>query len=136
MDRDGGFFTDGTRYIMLGIFLIFFIGMMMVIPRREDNHDTWLVEVYIVGKEIVEMDEEAVYLLYTEDSIGNEAVYEMTQKTLNERLKVENAYKEIKKGKYYRLRVAAAEDYGCHYPCVSGAATLIDGFPEETTQGK
>lgn len=136
MNRENGFFTDGTRFIILGIFMIFFIGMLMIIPRREENHDTWLVEVHIVGKEIVEIDEEAVYLLYTEDNIGNESIYEMTQKTLNERLKVENAYKEIKKGKYYQFRVAAAEDYDCHYPCVCGAATLINGFSEETTAWK
>ena len=136
MNRDGGFFTDGTRYIILGIFLVLFIGMMMIIPRREDNHDTRLVEVYNAGKEIVEIDEKAVYLLHTEDSIGNEAIYEITQNTLNERLKVENVYKEIRKGKYYQFRIADAVDYGCYYPCVCGAATLIDGFSKETDEEK
>ena len=39
------------------------------IPRREDNHDTWLVEVKVLEKVIAEMDgeqekeENAVYLL-------------------------------------------------------------------------
>lgn len=64
MNRDGGFFTDGTRYIILGIFLVLFIGMMMIIPRREDNHDTRLVEVYIAGKEIVEIDVEFCWKMW------------------------------------------------------------------------
>lgn len=136
MNGDGGFFTDGTRYIMLGILLILFMGMIMVIPRREERHDTELVEAHVIGKEIVEIDEEAVYLIHTEDRYGKETTYEIAESAINERLKIENVYKEIKKGKYYRFRIGEAEHYECHYSCICGAATLIDGFTEETAKAE
>lgn len=136
MNGDGGFFTDGTRYIVLGILLILFMGLIMVIPRREERHDTELVEVHVVGKEIVEIDEKAVYLIHTEDRYGVQAIYEIAESALNERFKIENVYKEIKKEKYYRFRVGEADHYGCYYPCICGAATLIDGFTEETSKAE
>lgn len=129
---NGGFITDGTRYIILGIVFVLLLGGIMMMPKRK-NYETWVVEVCIVKKEVVENDGEALYLLHTEDSEGKEAVYQITQKALGEGLTAENAHKEIRRKKYYQLKVTEGEKYGCDYPCICGAATLIDGFTQETS---
>ena len=83
-----------------------------------------------VQKALREMDGEQVYLLKTEDREGREALYEINQEALNERLKVEGVYGEFKSGKYYKFRVAGKERYDSHYPVVCGAVSLIEGFSE------
>ena len=130
---NGGFITDGTRYIILGIVFVLLLGAVMMLPGRKKNYDTWMVEVRIIKKEVVEVDGEEIYLLHTEDSAGKEAIYQITQDALpGNDLDAENAHKEIRRRGYYRLKLTDGEKYGCDYPCVCGAATLIDGFsPEE-----
>jgi len=129
---DGGSISDGTRYIILGIVFILIIGAIMMMPKRRGNDETWIVEVRIVKKEVVETDGGPVYLLHTEDSAGKEAVYQITQEALGDGIEAENAHKEIRRKKYYQFRVANGEKYGCDYPCICGAAVLIDGFSQET----
>ena len=41
MNRNGGLFTDGTRYIIYGICFILFIGVMMMIPKDLKREETW-----------------------------------------------------------------------------------------------
>lgn len=132
MNRDGGFFTDGTRYIILGILFILFIGLVMMIPKGKGKSEEWLVEAHVIKKETVKKDGEEIYLLHTEDRDGNENVYQITQDALKGQIEAEDALKEIRRGKYYRFKVVDGEEYGCDYPCVRGAATLIDGFSQET----
>ena len=122
MNRNGGLFTDGTRYIIYGICFILFIGVMMMIPKDLKREETWRVEAH----------GETLYLLHTEDSIGNKATYQIVQGALNERMTAEDVHKQIRRGRYYRLKLTDGEQYGCDYPVICGAATLIDGFTEET----
>ena len=86
----------------------------------------------LAEKEVVEEDGETLYLLHTEDSIGNKATYQIVQGALNERMTAEDVHKQIRRGRYYRLKLTDGEQYGCDYPVICGAATLIDGFTEET----
>lgn len=132
MNRNGGFFTDGARYIIYGICFILFIGVLMMIPKDLKREETWRVEAHIIKKEVVEEDGETLYLLHTEDSIGNKATYQIVQGALNERMTAEDVHKQIRRGRYYRLKLTDGEQYGCDYPVICGAATLIDGFTEET----
>jgi hypothetical protein len=133
MGGRGGFFTDGTRYIISGICFILFIAVVMIIPKDLKRDETWRVEAHIVKKEVAQTDSGAVYLLHTEDSEGNEATYQIVQEALNERMTAEDVHKQIRRGRYYRLKLTDGEPYGCDYPVICGAATLIDGFTEESS---
>ena len=130
MNTEDAFALKGIKYIVLAAVAVLIVIALSFIPRREDNHDTWLVEVKVLEKVIAEMDGEQVYLLKTEDREGREALYEINQEALNERLKVEGMYGEFKSGKYYKFRAAGKERYDSHYPVVCGAVSLIEGFSE------
>lgn len=132
MNRGGEVFSDGTRYIVWGIVFVLLIGVAMMIPKEIKRDETWRVEAHIVKKEVVDTDEGPVYLLHAEDSIGNKATYQVVQGALNDRMKAEDVHKQIRRGRYYRLKLTDGAQFGCSYPVICGAATLIDGFTEET----
>lgn len=132
MNGNGEFLTDGTRYIVIGICFILVIGLLMMIPKDIKKDEFWRVEVHILKKEVLETDEGPVYLLHTEDCIGNKATYQVVQEALDSQMKAEDVHKVIRRGKYYMLKLEDGEQYGCSYPVICGAATLIDGFSEET----
>ena len=130
MNTEDAFALKGIKYIALAVAGAALVIALSFIPRREENRDTWLVEVQVLEKVIAEMDGEQVYLLRTESREGQEALYEINQGALNERLTVEGVYEEIKDKKYYKFRVAGKEKYDSHYPVVCGAVSLIEGFSE------
>lgn len=132
MEQGENVLRTGIKYILLGVILILLVAVLSVMPRREDNHDTWLVEVKIIEKVITEMDGEQVYLMRTQDQNGSEAIYEINQKALNERLEVEGVYEEIKEEKVYQFRVAEKDKYNSHYPVVCGAVSRVEGFSQKT----
>lgn len=112
------------------------MGGVMMMPKRQEHYETRQEEAYIVSKEIKEVNGETAYLLHGEDSAGREVIYQVTQRALNDRMDVENVYKEIRRRKYYQFKVVDGEKYGCPYPCICGAAMLIEGFSEETAAAK
>ena len=83
MNTEDAFALKGIKYIVLAAVAVLIVIALSFIPRREDNHDTWLVEVKVLEKVIAEMDGEQVYLLKTEDREGREALYEINQEALD-----------------------------------------------------
>lgn len=130
MNQEGDFLNNGIKYILLAAAVVLIIAILSIIPRREDNHDTWLVEVDVIEKVITEMDGEDVYLLRTADRNGEEAIYEINQNAIRDTLTVEGVYEEIKTDHVYQFRVAPKDKYDSHYPAVCGAVSRIDGFIE------
>ncbi len=133
------FLTKGTKYILMGILVVLLIGvisMLPKLPKPKQRTETQMVEVYLARKEIVQIDGEDVYLLHTEDRDGNEVTYEVSQNALGDRFDAKEVYMQIAKKKYYQLWVGKPEDYDCHYPYISGAATIIDGFSEKKTEAE
>ncbi|MCI8517482.1 MAG: hypothetical protein HFG75_11565 [Hungatella sp.] len=130
MNTEGEAIIKGAKYIVLAAVIFVIAAALSFVPRRGENHDTWQVEVKVLEKVVVEIEEAEVYLLRTEDRDGNEALYEINKKALNERLSEEDVFQEIKEEKHYKFRVAEKETYGSHYPTVCGAVSLIDGFSQ------
>ena len=133
MNQEGDFIKNGIKYILLAAAVVLMIALLSVIPRREDRHDTWLVEVNIIEKVITEMDGKQVYLLRTEDRNGEEAIYEINQNAIHDTLTIEGVYDEIKTDHVYQFRVAPKDTYDGHYPAVCGAVSRIAGFTAETS---
>ena len=139
-DKGIGFLTKGTKYILIGILAVILIGIGSMLPKinwklpKRRSHEITLVEAYVARKEITQIDGQDVYLLHTEDRDGNEIIYEISQEALGDRFDAKEVYMQIRKGKHYQFAVGNAEDYGCHYSYISGAATLIDGFTEKKTE--
>lgn len=130
MDRESEFIKGMMKYMLLGIALALIAAVLALVPRREEKRDNWMVEVQVIEKVISEMDGEQVYLIRTADKDGREAIYEINEKALNERLEVESVYQEIKEEKYYKFKMADRDEYDSHYPVVCGAVSLIEGFSE------
>lgn len=131
--------TKGTKYILMGILVVLLIGvisMLPKLPKPKQRTETQMVEVYLARKEIVQIDGQDVYLLHTEDRDGNEVTYEVSQNALGDRFDAKEVYMQIAKKKYYQLWVGKPEDYGCHYPYISGAAIIIDGFSEKKPEAE
>ncbi len=121
--------------IGVAVLLCIFV-FMLSHPRRENEYDMRYVEILVTQKEITEMDDVAVYLIHTEDPDKNQEIFEITNAALGERFEESEVYKQIKPGKYYKLRIAEPEAYESHYPSICGAVTLIDGFtPDAKTIG-
>ena len=137
MSQGENVFKAVIKYAILAVVLMVIAGIMSTLPRREDNHDTWLVEVEVMEKVVAEMDGEQVYLIRTQNRNGEEAIYEINQQALNKTLNVEGVFEEIKEEKIYQFRVAEKNKYDSHYPVVCGAVSLVDGFsPETKPEGK
>ncbi len=130
MNRESEFIRGMMKYVVLAAALVVIVGVLAIIPRREDKRDNWMVEVRVIEKVISEMDGEQVYLIRTEDKDGREAIYEINEKALNERLEVDGVFQEIKEEKYYKFKMADRDEYDSHYPVVCGAVSLIEGFSE------
>lgn len=116
-----------------GLIIIGILIFLAFQPRKNNDHDMRYVEIQVQKKEITEIDDEAVYLIHTTDRYGNTETFQITNLSLPERFEEDQVYKEIKTGKYYKLRIAESQEYGSHYPSICGAVTLIDGFPPEST---
>lgn len=129
--KEGIFLTKGTKYILMGILVVVLIGIVSMMPRPKPRIETTAIEAYVAHKEIVQIDGQDVYLLHTEDRDGNQVTYEVSQIALGDRFDAKEVYMQIRRGKHYQFVVGKAEDYGCHYPYISGAATLIDGFTQK-----
>ena len=96
MSQGENVFKAVIKYAILAVVLMVIAGIMSTLPRREDNHDTWLVEVEVMEKVVAEMDGEQVYLIRTQNRNGEEAIYEINQQALNKTLNVEGVFEEIK----------------------------------------
>lgn len=125
---------NGIKYILIGAAALLLLCVIAVFPKSEARYESWTVEARIVEKMITEMDGETVYLLRTEDRNGQEALYELHQKSVSKTLGAEKAYQELKDGKVYQFRVMPKEVYKSHYPAIRGAVSCPGGFSEETTQ--
>lgn len=130
MNTEGEAIIKGAKYIVLAAVIFVIAAILSFVPRREEKHDTWQVEVKVLEKAVVQMEGTQVYLLRTEDRDGNEALYEINEKALNERLGEEDVFQEIQEEKHYKFRVAKKESYDSHYPVVCGAVSLIEGFSQ------
>lgn len=123
--------TGWWEYVLLGAVVFIIISLFMLNPRKPVAYENEYVEVVIAKKEIVQMDGDDVYLLRAEDRYGQQHTYEINKAAIGN-FEEEEVYQEIKTGKYYKLRIADAQEYDGHYPCICGAVKLIDGFsPEE-----
>ncbi len=118
--------------IIGGLIIIGILAFLALQPRKDNDHDMRYVEIQVELKEITEINDEAVYLIHTTDRNGNAETFQITNLALADRFEEAQVYKEIKTGKYYKLRIAEREEYGSYYPSICGAVTLIDGFPPET----
>ena len=76
-----------------------------------------------------------VQVLHCMKQDGQEEIFEIANEAIGERFEESIVYRQIKSKKYYNFRVAEAEEFDSHYPCICGAVTLIDGFTEETLEG-
>ena len=130
MNREGEFVKGIVKYIALAAVLAVIVVVLSFVPRRDEKHDNWMVEVHVTEKFVTEIDGEQLYLIRSEDKDGIEAIYEINEKALNERLGVESVYNEIREGKYYKFKMADRDEYGSHYPVICGAVSLIEGFSE------
>lgn len=123
--------TGWWEYALLGAAILIIISLLILYPRKPVAYKNTSVEVVIVQKEIAPIDGDEVYLLHAEDRYGQQHTYEINKAAIGN-FEEEEVYQEIKTGKYYKLRIADAQEYNGHYPCICGAVKLIDGFsPEE-----
>lgn len=136
MENRTGWIRDNFWNILAGVIVILILLLLIAHPRRDPSYDMRYVEIRVDEKEITDMDDEAVYLIHTTDQSGKPEIFEITDNALGERFSEAEVYKEIRKGKYYKLRIAEPESFGSHYPSICGAVTLIDGFTQETTAEK
>ena len=124
------------KAIGLGIGAVVIAALLMWNPFRGfKRYDRRFVEVQVVGKEIMQIDGEDVYVLHCMKQDGQEEIFEIANEAIGERFEESIVYRQIKSKKYYNFRVAEAEEFDSHYPCICGAVTLIDGFTEETLEG-
>lgn len=130
MNRKGEFMKGIVKYIALAAVMAVIAVVLSFVPRRDEKHDNWMVEVQVTEKLVTEIDGEQLYLIRSEDKEGREAIYEINAKALNERLSVEGVYNEIKAEKYYKFKMADRDEYDSHYPVICGAVSLIEGFSE------
>lgn len=122
---------DAVRYIVLGVALIIILAVLMFEPGwKITRYDRESVEVQVVEKEITQKNGQELYLLYCQEADGKEDIFEINQDAIGERFNPADVYKQIRKEKYYKFRVAVKEEFGSHYPCICGAVKLIDGFTE------
>lgn len=90
-----------------------------------------MVEMLVTDKEVIEIDGEKIYLLQCEDRDGTKYTYEIADEAMKENFDEKVVFHQIRRGKHYQFKVGEAEEFGAHYPCVCGAARLIEGFSEE-----
>ena len=70
MNTEGEAIIKGAKYIVLAAVIFVIAAALSFVPRRGENHDTWQVEVKVLEKVVVEIEEAEVYLLRTEDRDG------------------------------------------------------------------
>lgn len=122
---------------IIGVAVILCILVFMIShPRQDNQYDMRYVEIQVTQKEITEINDEAVYLIHTESRDGTAETFEITNAALGEHFEESEVYKEIKTGKYYKLRIAEPEAYESYYPSICGAVTLINGFTETAGNGR
>ncbi|MCI8659197.1 MAG: hypothetical protein HFG54_02960 [Lachnospiraceae bacterium] len=122
---------DMVRYIVLGIAVILILAILMFNPGwKITRYDRESIEVQVVEKEIRETDGQTLYLLYCQEEDGKESIFEINQDAIGERFNPADVYKQLRKEKYYKFRVAQKEEFDSQYPCICGAVKLIDGFSE------
>ena len=137
MNREQKMDMDAVRYIVLGVVVIIILAVLMFEPGwKITRYDRESIEVQVVEKEITEENGQELYLLYCQEADGKESIFEINQEAIGERFNPADVYKQIRKEKYYKFRVATKEEFDSHYPCICGAVKLIDGYTESTETTK
>ncbi len=130
--------VKGIKYIFCGIGLVAIVFLAVIIWNAIDleryNYERYTVEVLVVKREARNTDERDLYLLHCEKKDGKQEIYEINKAAIGERFEEYDVFREIKVGRYYRLELAETREFDSVYPCICGAAQMIDGFTEEESQ--
>lgn len=131
--------TNQAKSIIIAAvsFFIFVLVLIMLMRLQKDGEKNkeWRVEGQVVKKEMIiredkESGTEEVFLIDCEDEDGVVHTFELTDTALTGNITAEDAYEEIKTGRYYRfkLRWRNRQVYNKegHYPSIYGAASLAE----------
>ncbi len=122
---------DLLKFLFLGILVAVLVVLYIYKPWEGKKYESWMAEMLVVDKEVMEADGDKVYLLQCEDKNGEKSTLEIANEAMKETFDEKVVFHQIRRGKYYRFKVSEAAAFDTHYPCISGAAQLIEGFSEE-----
>ena len=122
---------DLMKFIAIGVFAVILVVLYIYKPWAGKQYEQYMVEMLVTDKEVIEIDGEKIYLLQCEDRDGTKYTYEIADEAMKENFDEKVVFHQIRRGKHYQFKVGEAEEFGAHYPCVCGAARLIEGFSQE-----